>query len=168
MLIPTSFRCRTGSLSVQHSQKLTLAKCTAVRCWPYEPESLKQQVGATSACGTHLTARVVLAEEGKEDKAWRWQGQLQLRRAGGRSGAARPRWVFPSSSDLWFLATLGRKGATPARGRVSVFSASASFWSLLPRMQILLALQKETLFRGLDFQFQFNSSQYCKVYSPLP
>lgn len=28
-------------------------------------------------------------------------------------------------------------------------------------------LQKETLFRGLYFQFQFNSSQYCKAYSIL-
>lgn len=120
LLTPTSFGCRIGSLSAQHSQKLTLAKCTVVRCWGYEPESLKQQVGPTSACGTHLMTRLVLAEDGEEYQARRWQGQLQPRRAGGRSGAARSRWVFPSSSDLWFLAALGRKGATPARGRVSV------------------------------------------------
>lgn len=77
--------------------------------------------------------------------------------SGGTPNWERPWWVFPSSSDLWFLAALGRKGATPARGRVSAFSAPARFWVLLPRMQILLVLQKETLFRGLYFQFQFNS-----------
>jgi len=67
--------------------------------------------------------RVVLAQERQGEPGAVVVGAAPAMQAGGRSGSAQPQWVFPSSTDLWFLAALGRKEVTPARERVSVFSA---------------------------------------------